>query len=94
MNIDRVNISNQGVDRSQGVQGADAGLKSGKAGKASSGSDSVALSTTAKDMDRVSSAIEQSRTEHLNKVRQALESGTYNVSAKDLAQKLIDSNTR
>ena len=94
MNIDRVNISNQGVDRSQTVQGTDGVLNSGKNRPVPSGSDSVALSTQAKDLDRLSGAIEQSRTEHFNKVRQALESGTYQVPAKALARKLIDANTQ
>jgi flagellar biosynthesis anti-sigma factor FlgM len=92
--IDRVNISNQGVDRSQATQGNELVRNAGKDRQVSSGTDSVALSSKAKEMDQLSATIEESRTERFNKVRQALESGTYRVSAKDLAQKLIDANQK
>jgi flagellar biosynthesis anti-sigma factor FlgM len=52
------------------------------------------LSSKAKELDQLASTIEQSRAERLNKVREALESGTYKVSANDIAQKLIDANKK
>lgn len=94
MSIDRVNISSQGIDRSQATQGNEPVRNAEKERRVSSGSDSVALSPQAKEMDRLASSVEDSRSEHLNEVRQALESGTYRVSAKDLAEKLIDANRK
>jgi len=95
MSIDRVNISNQGIDRAQGTQPNGLVRNSGKDRQVSTTScDSIALSSTAKDLDRLANTIDQSRTERFNKVREALEAGTYNVSARDLAQKLIDVNKK
>jgi flagellar biosynthesis anti-sigma factor FlgM len=94
MSIDRVNISNQGIDRAQATQPNELVRNSGKNRQVSSSSDSVALSSKAKEMDRLASTIDQSRTERFNKVREALEAGTYKVSARDLAQKLIDANKK
>ncbi|HYR85251.1 MAG TPA: flagellar biosynthesis anti-sigma factor FlgM [Terriglobia bacterium] len=92
--IDRVNISNQGIDRSQATQGNELVRNTGKNRQVSSGSDSVALSSKAKEMDQLSATIEESRTERFNKVQQALESGTYRVSARDIAERLIDANQK
>jgi len=94
MSIDRVNISNQGIDRAQGTQPNELVRNAGKDRQVSTSSDSIALSSKAKDLDRLASTIDQSRTERFNKVREALEAGTYNVSARDLAQKLIDVNKK
>ena len=94
MSIDRVNISNAGIDRAQGTQPNDSTRNSGKDRNVPAGSDSVALSSKAKELDRLANAIDQSRAERFNEVREALESGTYRVSAKDLAQKLIDANEK
>jgi len=92
--IDRVNISNQGIDRSQATQGNELVRNAGKDRQVSSGTDSVALSSKAKEMDQLSATIEESRTQRFNKVQKALEAGTYRVSARDLAQKLIDANQK
>ncbi|PYS29180.1 MAG: flagellar biosynthesis anti-sigma factor FlgM [Acidobacteria bacterium] len=92
--IDRVNISNQGIDRPQATQGNELVRNPGKDRQVSSGSDSVALSSKAKEMDQLSGTIEESRTERFNKVQRALESGTYHVSARDIARKLIDANQK
>ena len=94
MSIDRVNISNAGIDRAQGTQPNDPTHNSGKDRNVPAGSDSVALSSKAKELDRLANAIDQSRAERLDEVREALESGTYRVSARDLAQKLIDTNKK
>jgi negative regulator of flagellin synthesis FlgM len=94
MSIDRVNISSPGIDRAQATQGTESAQNAKKPRQASSGADSVALSSQAKEMDRLAGSVEDSRAEHLNRVRQALESGTYSVSAKDLAEKLIDANRK
>jgi flagellar biosynthesis anti-sigma factor FlgM len=94
MSIDRINISNLGIDRAQGTQPNELTRTTGKDRQASTGSDSVALSSKAKELDQLAGTIEQSRAERFNKVREALESGTYKVSANDIAQKLIDANTK
>ena len=94
MSIDRVNISNLGIDRSQATQGNELVRNTEKDRTTPSGSDSVALPSKAKEMDRLANKAEHSRSERLNQVRQALESGTYRVSANDIALKLIDANRK
>ena len=94
MSIDRVSISNQAIDRSQQTQGTDQVRNTGKDGKVSSASDAVNLSSKAKDIERLTASLEESRAQHLNRVREALESGTYDVSAEDIARKLIDANRK
>jgi flagellar biosynthesis anti-sigma factor FlgM len=95
MSIDRVNISNQGIDRSQAAQQPNELTRSaGKDRQVRTGSDSVALSSKASELNRLANTIGQSRSERLDEVRAALEAGTYRVSAKDLADKLIDSNRK
>ncbi len=94
MSIDRVSISNAGVDRAQGTQPNDSTRHSGKDRNVTAGSDSVELSSKAKELGQLANAIDESRAERFNKVREALESGTYQVSARDIAQKLIDANEK
>ena len=97
MSIDRVSISNQGIDRSQQPQGTEQvrnTSKDGKDPKVPAATDAVNLSSKAKDIERLSASLEESRSERFEKVREALESGTYKVSAKDIARKLIDANTK
>lgn len=95
MSIDRVNISSQGVDRSQTTQQAELTRSASKTQQSSTGgSDSAAFSSKAAELNRLSNAIDDSRTDRLNKVRAQLDAGTYSVSAKDVAQKLIDANTK
>ncbi len=94
MSIDRVNISNLGIDRSQATKGNELVRNTEKDRQTPSGSDSLALSSKAKELDRLANTVEQSRSQRLNQVRQALESGTYRVSAKDIAEKLIDANRK
>jgi flagellar biosynthesis anti-sigma factor FlgM len=94
MSIDRVSISNQGIDRSQQSQGIDPMHNSGQDRKTPSATDAVNLSSKAKDIERFSSSLEESRAERLEKVRQALDSGTYKVSAKEIARKLIDAHQK
>ena len=95
MSIDRVNISSQGIDRSQAAQQAELMRNASKTQKGSTGSsDSAEFSSKAAELNRLSNSIDQSRTDRLNQVRAQLEAGTYQVSAKDVAQKLIDANTK
>ena len=98
MNIDRVddrvNISNQGIDRSQTAQANESGRSGGKDRQVAAGSDSVALSSQANELNRLAHNIEQSRANRLDQVRAEIQSGTYQVSADDLVLKLIDSNLK
>lgn len=94
MSIDRVNISNQGIDRSQTAQPAETTRNAGKDRQVPAGTDSVAVSAKANELNRLANTIEQSRAERFEQVRAELEAGTYVVSATDLAQKLIDSNLK
>ena len=94
MSIDRINISNQGIDRAQATQANELARNAGKDQQVPSGSDSLALSSKAKELDQLANTVEDSRAERFNKVREALEAGTYRVSAKDIAQKLIDANKK
>jgi flagellar biosynthesis anti-sigma factor FlgM len=94
MSIDRVNISNNGLDRSQATQPNELTRSAGKDRQVPAGSDSVELSSKASELNRLANTIEHSRTERFNQVRAALAAGTYQVSADDLAQKLIDFNRK
>ena len=94
MSIDRVNISNQGIDRSQATQQTEQTRNAGKDRKVQAGTDSVALSSKAAEMNRLSKTVEDSRNERLDKVRAQLEAGSYKVSARELAKKLIDANQK
>jgi flagellar biosynthesis anti-sigma factor FlgM len=95
MSIDRVSISNQGIDRSQQTQGTEQVRNTSKDTKVSqSSSDAVTLSSKAKDIERLTASLEDSRAEHLDRVRDALESGTYKVSSREIARKLIDANRK
>ena len=94
MSIDRVSISNVGVARAQATQPNDSTRHSSKDRNVTAGSDSVELSSKAKELDRLANAIDESRAERFNEVREALESGTYQVSARGIAQKLIDANKK
>jgi flagellar biosynthesis anti-sigma factor FlgM len=89
MNIDRVNIGSQGIDRSNGAQTDELTRSSGKDRRISSGSDSVELSSRANELSRIANVVEQSRADQVNRVRAELESGAYRVSAEDIAAKLI-----
>ena len=90
--IDRVNISNPSLDPSYAVQGKDQ-VRVSQNGQSSSGkNDSVALSSTAKEIGRLSGMVGQSREERIEQVRSMLEAGTYRVSGEDIAGKMIESN--
>jgi flagellar biosynthesis anti-sigma factor FlgM len=94
MSIDRVNISNQGIDRSSATQQNESVRSGGKDRQVAAGSDSVALSSKAAELNKLSNTVDQSRTDRLNQVSAQLASGTYKVSANDLAQKLIAANSK
>ena len=95
MSIDRISISSLNIDRTQSTQGPQGveptrGAKQDRTNTVQD--DSVSLSSTAKEIDRLATDVEQSRTDRLNEVRKALEAGTYDVSGEDIARALIDTN--
>ena len=91
-NIDNVNIGNSSLDPSYAVQGKDQ-VRVGQNGQFSSAkNDAVMLSSTARELDRYSGLIGQSRETRLDQVRQMIQAGTYNISSENIAQKLIESN--
>ena len=91
MNIDRVRIGSSAIDGAQRSESSDGARKSGH-GRSAAGGDAISLSTTAKDVERLSNRIEQSRMDRLEQVRQAMASGTYRVPGADIARKLIELN--
>ena len=93
--IDRVNISNPSLDPSYAIQGRDqvrTGQQNGQTSQAKD--DSVALSSTAKDIGRIADLVGQSREERIEQVRQMIDAGTYKISSEDIARKLIESNSK
>jgi len=94
MSIDRVNISNRGIGRSQATQQTEPALDAGNDRTVQPGTDSVALASNGAEMNRLAETVESSQRQRLDKVRAQLKSGVYRVSAKDLAKKLIESNRK
>lgn len=94
MGIDRVNVTKRAIDRSQAAQSNELVRSTKKERPSSANAKSAGPSAKAKELDRLSAQIEQSRTERFNEVRRKLESGTYRVPAKTVARKLIDSNRK
>jgi flagellar biosynthesis anti-sigma factor FlgM len=92
--IDKVNISNPSLDPSYPVQGKDQ-MRVGQNGQNSSANnDSVSLSSTARELDRYSDLVGQSRESRIEQVRQMIQAGTYKVSSDSIARKLIESNRK
>jgi flagellar biosynthesis anti-sigma factor FlgM len=89
--IDRVNISNPSLDPTYAVQGEDQ-VRVSQNGHSSAKNDSVALSSTAREIDRLSAIVGQSREDRIEQVREMLNAGTYKVSSQDIARKMIESN--
>ena len=95
MSVDRVNISNNALDRALQSYGAPETRRGTDAQPApKTGADEVSLSDTARNVDRLSQNIEQSSAERLEAVRKALTAGTYRVPGKAIAEKIIDLNSK
>jgi anti-sigma28 factor (negative regulator of flagellin synthesis) len=92
-NINRINISNLGVDRAGSVQRRD-DVKPADAGQSPVQRDSIELSGKVKTMDRLAGLVQQSRSDRLDEIRQKLEANTYSVSSADIARKLIECSWR
>ncbi len=100
MNIDRINLTNQGVDNHQSVDRASEADKRGtgpnRAAGAKPSEDSIALSSKAQEIGRLSqlAAKGADRTERLNEIRAAIENGTYEVSGEKIALKMIAAHSK
>jgi flagellar biosynthesis anti-sigma factor FlgM len=90
--IDSINIGNPGLDPTQALQGKDQTRSSGLRQSTGSGNDSVQLSSTAQEIDRVSAMVSQSRDQRIEQLRASVQAGTYNVSGADIASKMIGLN--
>ena len=94
MSIDRVSISNTAIDRALQSNGIGEARAAEQPKQTSVANDQINLSSAARDAERLANLAEQSRSDRLEAVRQAISNGTYNVSGEDIAKKLIDLNTR
>jgi anti-sigma28 factor (negative regulator of flagellin synthesis) len=94
MNIDRVNISNAGIDRAQSSQPAESARNAEKDQALSAGSDSIELSLQASELNRLSKIVDESHAQRLERVRAQLQAGVYKTPTAELAQRLIDFNLR
>jgi flagellar biosynthesis anti-sigma factor FlgM len=92
--IDRVNISNAAIDRNLQTYGIGDNRAAEQQKQTSTANDEVNLSSAAKDAERLGNLADQSRSDRLEAVRQAIANGTYSVSGEDIAKTLIELNTR
>ena len=101
MSIDRINVGNHGIDnnrsidRGQEEQNNDQARKGRRGGSPSSG-DSVALSSRAQEIGRLSNLAAQGtdRGARIAEVRKAIEDGTYKVSGEDIATAIIEAHRK
>ena len=90
--INRINIFNVALDKADSTQGRE--VSSSEQESATSRKDSIALSGTAKEIDRLASLFRQARDERIGQIRQMLKSGTYSIPSENIARKLIESHRR
>ena len=100
MSIDRISINNREIDNQRQLdrvqdKAASNGVKSTE--QSSPGEDSVVLSSRAMEIDRIAHMVQQvsdPRAERMEQVRKSLEAGTYRVSGREIARKLIDGHKK
>jgi flagellar biosynthesis anti-sigma factor FlgM len=98
MSIDQISLSNGAIDRALQSNGTEdlrpsSTSTSTRQSRTYSSDDAISLSDSARNADRLASMMSVSRNNRLDSVRQAIAGGTYQVSGKDIASKLIASNT-
>ena len=101
MSIDRINVGNHGIDnhrsidRPQEAGNNDQARKGARGGSPKLG-DSVALSSTAKEIGRLSKLAGEGadRAARIAEVRKAIQDGTYKVSGEDIANKMIQAHQK
>jgi flagellar biosynthesis anti-sigma factor FlgM len=86
--------SNGAIDRNLQTYGIGDTRTAEQPRQRSKANDQVNLSVAAKDAERLSNLADQSRSDRLEAVRQAIADGTYSVSGGDIAQNMIEWNTR
>jgi flagellar biosynthesis anti-sigma factor FlgM len=90
--INRINTYNVPLDKADSTQGRE--VSSSEQESPTSRRDSVALSGTAKEIDRLAGLFRQAREERIGQIRQMLQSGTYAIPSESIARKLIESHRR
>jgi len=90
--INRINIFNVGLDKADSTHGRD--VSSSEQEPSTSRKDSIALSGTAKEIDRLATLFRQARDERIGQIRQMMASGTYSIPSENVARKLIESHRR
>jgi anti-sigma28 factor (negative regulator of flagellin synthesis) len=93
-NINRINVNNPNLERADAVQIKKDDAPAPTSQGASQGRDSIALSGTARALDRLAGLVHQSRAERFAEVQRLLESGAYWVSGEDIAARMIESNRK
>lgn len=101
MSIDRIDISNHGIDnnrsldKAQEARGKDPTVRSDR-GTSPSPDDSVALSPKAREIGRLSQLAQEDgdRAARINQIRDAIQNGTYRVSGEDIANKIIEAHQK
>ena len=96
MAIDQVNLSgNSGIENQRNVEGTQG--KEGRGGRTAetgrTAEDALQISPLAIEIARLANQVEQTSdlgADRTERIRQAIEAGTYNVSGEDIARKLIE----
>ena len=101
MSIDNINISNHGIDNQRGLDKAqETQAKEGPVRQEGTPTpardDSVALSSTAREIGRLSQLAGETpdRDARITQIREAIQNGTYNVSGEDIANSIIEAHKK
>ena len=84
-----------GISNVNQVYNANAAKKAYGSAKAGNNKDTVALSDFAKELSVAKSAVDQTpdvRESRINEIKQQMQAGTYNISAAQVADKLLESH--
>ncbi len=101
MSIDRISVTNHGIDnhpsldKAQEARGKDGAVRPDGTSTPTR-DDSVALSSKAREIGRLSQLAGQTgdRAARINQVREAIQNGTYRVSGEDIANKIIGAHKK
>lgn len=99
MAIDHINLTgNSGVDQWNIAKTQSKDSKSsGSSGSRNGVEDALSISSQAMEIARLASQTEQMEdagADRIEKVRQAIAAGTYNVSGEDIARKMIEAHKK
>ncbi len=101
MSIDRIDITHHGIDnnrslnKAQEARAKDPTARSDR-GTSPSPDDTVALSSKAREIGRLSHLARESgdRAARINQIRDAIQNGTYKVSGEEIANKIIEAHQK